>query len=90
MKHISITIYGLVQGVSFRYYAKEKAEELDICGWVRNESDNSVHIEVEGEEENLKEFIAWCHQGSPSAQPKKVDCSFSTSLKNFNDFEIKF
>jgi acylphosphatase len=89
MKHASIKIHGLVQGVYFRYYTVKRAKELDIYGWVRNETDNSVHIEAEGEERNLKEFIAWCHEGSPSAQPKKVDCNFSTSLKNFNDFEIK-
>lgn len=45
MKHISIRIYGRVQGVGFRVSAQKKADELGITGFVRNEPDGTVYLE---------------------------------------------
>ena len=57
-KHTNLKIYGRVQGVFFRYTAKEKADEFAVTGFARNEEDGSVYIEAEGEEENLDKFIS--------------------------------
>ena len=54
-KHIYF--YGRVQGVGFRYYAVQKAEELGLNGWVRNLYDSSVEMEVEGEEADIDQLI---------------------------------
>ncbi|MBU3924497.1 acylphosphatase, partial [Patescibacteria group bacterium] len=51
-KHLMIKIFGKVQGVSFRYYAREEALKLNLCGFVRNEFGGAVCIEAEGEEKN--------------------------------------
>lgn len=45
------------QGVGFRYYAVQKAEELGLNGWVRNLYDDSVEMEVEGEEADIDQLI---------------------------------
>lgn len=87
-RHLNIKIYGRVQGVFFRHYAKQKAKELGIKGFTQNEPDNTVYIEAEGEEKNLKQFLDWCHQGSSSALVKKVEFEFKSELQNFNDFVI--
>lgn len=47
-KHIHF--FGRVQGVGFRYHASNAARGLSLTGWVRNEYDGSVTIEVQGEE----------------------------------------
>ena len=47
-KHI--VFYGRVQGVGFRYTAKYMAQSLDLTGWVRNEYDGTVILEVQGRE----------------------------------------
>ena len=72
-KHFSIRIQGVVQGVFFRDSTKKKADELGIKGLVRNEPDGSVYLEAEGEEQSLRQFIAWCHQGPPRAEVQKID-----------------
>lgn len=54
-KHIDF--YGRVQGVGFRYYAVQKAEQLGLAGWVRNRYDGSVEMEVEGAEEDIDQLI---------------------------------
>lgn len=87
-KHLNIKIYGRVQGVFFRHSARQKAEELGIRGFAGNEDDGSVYIEAEGEEENLKQFLDWCHRGSFLAKVKKVEFVFNSDIKNFDDFVI--
>ena len=39
---------GRVQGVGFRATTRHLAAGLDITGWVRNEFDGSVRLEVQG------------------------------------------
>lgn len=72
MKHLKVKVHGKVQGVYYRATAVEKAKIIGVFGFVRNEKDGTVYIEVEGEEENLKEFISWCHEGPERAVVEKV------------------
>jgi len=72
-KHFSIRIIGKVQGVFFRASAQDKADELGVKGFVRNEPDGSVYIEAEADESSLQQFIDWCRQGPPRARVEKVD-----------------
>lgn len=85
-KHFNIKVYGRVQGVFFRATALEEAEKLGLVGFVRNESDGSVYIEVEGEKENLDKFISWCHVGPPLARVDKVEVK-EGAVKNFSRFD---
>jgi len=87
-KHLNIKIYGRVQGVLFRHSAKQKAEQLNIKGFAKNEPDGTVYIEAEGEEENLKQFLDWCYQGPILASVKRVEFEFSSEIKNFSEFVI--
>ncbi len=45
-----VVFYGRVQGVGFRYTARLAAESLGLTGWVKNEWDGSVLMEVQGRE----------------------------------------
>lgn len=72
MKHISIHVFGNVQGVFFRAHAREFAQRLGITGSARNTPEGSLHIEAEGEEKSLEEFVQWCHQGPPAARVSGV------------------
>lgn len=87
MKHISIKISGKVQGVYFRASTKDIAEKWDIKGFVRNERDGSVYIEAEGEDENLKQFVAWCHHGPAHANVQHLDLKEGI-VQGFTRFEI--
>ena len=48
---------GRVQGVGFRYSAQYVAQMLGLTGWVRNEWDDTVTMEVQGEEEKIDKLI---------------------------------
>ena len=54
-KHI--TFYGWVQGVGFRYRARHAAEMYGCTGWVRNEWDGSVTMEIQGTDEAIDKVI---------------------------------
>ena len=54
-KHI--VFYGRVQGVGFRYYAVNKANQLGLTGWVKNLPDGTVEMEVQGEEPLIDQLI---------------------------------
>lgn len=88
IKHLSIDIFGRVQNVSFRAYTQREADRLNLNGSVSNSPDGSVHIEVEGEESQLDEFIKWCRNGPKHAQVKKIEKEFN-DVQNMQGFIIK-
>jgi len=49
--------YGQVQGVGFRWTALRLAKELNITGYVKNEYDYSVTLEVQGEKDDVCNMI---------------------------------
>lgn len=48
---------GLVQGVGFRYEAQRIASQLDLVGWVQNQGDGSVAVEIEGKSNYIEAFL---------------------------------
>ena len=54
---IHIIVHGRVQGVWFRAGAKEKADELGLFGWGKNQPEGTVEIHVEGEKLMIEKFI---------------------------------
>jgi acylphosphatase len=68
-----VRVRGHVQGVFFRAWTKEQAEQLGIHGWVRNRPDGSVEAHLEGEEDLVKQLIERLAEGPPSAEVSKID-----------------
>ncbi|MBR2770355.1 MAG: acylphosphatase [Solobacterium sp.] len=60
-RHIVFT--GWVQGVGFRWRAMHAAEAAGATGWVRNEYDGSVTMEIQGSEEQIDRVISFIEQG---------------------------
>ncbi|MBQ0000097.1 MAG: acylphosphatase [Clostridiales bacterium] len=52
-----ITFTGRVQGVGFRYRAKYAASASRLTGWVKNEWDGSVLMEVQGTPDNINKML---------------------------------
>jgi acylphosphatase len=87
-KSISLLIRGHVHGVGFRYHAHTKAIELEIDGFVRNQVDGSVYIEVEGESGNLDEFVKWCRMGPRWSRVDSIDVQ-PIETRNYTLFTVK-
>lgn len=89
-KRLDIKIYGHVQDVDFRYYTRQRAQDLRLTGFVRNESDGTVYVEAEGTEDKLEKLLKWCHHGPSWAKVKSVEHKYSNNLKNYKSFEINY
>jgi len=63
----TIVVTGTVQGVYFRHFTKQKADEFGLAGTVRNPPDGTVKIRGEGEEKAVRALLEWCHHGSRGA-----------------------
>ena len=59
-----IVFYGWVQGVGFRYRAVQAAERYGATGWVRNEPDGSVTMEIQGTQEQIDSVIMAIERGT--------------------------
>jgi acylphosphatase len=70
-RHVRVT--GRVQGVFFRGWTQDQANELGVTGWVRNCPDGSVEAHLSGEELAVQELVDRLHGGPPAAIVSHVD-----------------
>lgn len=62
-----IIVTGRVQGVFFRAWTKEQADQLAVTGWVRNRPDGSVEAHVEGDELAIERMVELMRSGPSGA-----------------------
>ena len=58
-----VKVVGRVQGIGYRRWAQQQAEKLGLSGWVRNSSDGSVELMVQGELNEVNQFLNLCTKG---------------------------
>jgi acylphosphatase len=90
MKKVIIHVYGLVQGVFFRYTTRKIARNLGLTGIVKNLTDGSVYIEAEGSEDKLFELIKFAKKGPKSAKVESIEYEFKEAQDRFKGFEYDF
>jgi len=89
-KRIRVKIHGKVQGVFFRANTQEKAKELGVKGWVKNEPDGTVSAIFEGEDSAVVKIVEWCKHGPEAAQVDTVEVREEKYTGEFKSFEIKY
>ncbi len=85
---LAITLSGRVQNVGFRFATVQKAQELDIKGFVKNKNDGTVYIEAEGEADKLNRFLEWCKEGPPAASVQNA-ATQEIPVQDFSGFNVK-
>ena len=56
--------YGAVPGGGLRYRPEHAANMLGVTGWVRNEPDGSVLLEMQGTDGQIDKVLAMVNQGT--------------------------
>jgi acylphosphatase len=89
LRQLRLLVRGRVQGVGFRFTARDEAQALGLRGWVRNRPSGEVEIVAEGREDVLKMLAAWAHLGPPAAHVSRVHEEWSEYTGQFADFRIR-
>lgn len=84
-----IRFYGEVQAVGFRFQAQYSAKRYGVTGWVRNEFDGSVMMEIQGAEEQLNNVIAEI-DSDPYIRIERMETEWIEPEPREKGFKVKF
>lgn len=82
-------IEGRVQGVGYRWSAREEARRLGLSGWVRNEVDGAVTLAVAGPPEAVEALRRWCLEGPARARVERILLRGEASGALEDPFEVR-
>ena len=87
-KAYEIRIYGRVFNVGFRRYVHRYAVATHIAGFVENDyADDCVHIEAQGEEQDLERFTLLCGEGTPYSLITNMKVETIALTNKYVDFQ---
>lgn len=89
-ERLEAVIHGRVQGVNFRYYTRQRAQELGLTGYVRNRWDGTVEVVAEGPPQALARLLDFLHRGPPSAIVVQVDVQWKPATGEFQGFRVAY
>jgi acylphosphatase len=69
---VRLLVSGRVQGVGFRYAAREAASECGAAGWVRNLPDGTVEIVAQGSAAAIACLRTWAEKGPRHGRVERV------------------
>lgn len=84
-----IRFYGQVQAVGFRWRAMQAAQLYGATGWVRNEYDDSVSMEIQGTERQIDDVIAALDRGSYIVI-ERMEVKQLEPVADENGFRVKY
>lgn len=93
MNHIVthlLYIYGRVQGVGFRNFVVHQANERSVTGWIRNRSDGSVEVMLQGNPADVGSVEAACRKGPAMANVENVERYPVDPDVHYDTFEVRY
>lgn len=81
-------VRGKVQGVGYRDFVVNAAEELGLMGYVRNIPDGGVEVVAQGYPDTLKEFVTILQKGSVLSDVVDMQTELKTLSVTYDDFHV--
>jgi acylphosphatase len=81
-------VEGRVQGVGFRYFVLQYAQELNLVGWVRNMDNGDVEVTAEGDQSTLVSFVEYLKRGPSSAFVSNVRVDWLEARGEYKRFGV--
>ncbi len=82
-------VEGHVQGVGFRYFVLEVAQQLQLTGWVRNLVNGNVELLAEGNRADLDKLFSAIQSGCPGSLVTNVASDWLPAENTFTLFSIR-
>lgn len=90
-KAFKAKVFGVVQGVGFRYHTYRKALALEgVIGYVKNLPDGAVEVWAEGNEDALQQLLKHIQRGPLGSSVERVDVDWQTPTGKYSTFNIAF
>ncbi len=89
MKAVDVRVSGVVQGVYYRASARREGALRGLRGWVRNESDGSVSLRLQGAASAVDGMLDWCRVGPPAARVSRLTVSDAPVDETLHEFEVR-
>lgn len=102
---VHVIISGIVQGVGFRFFLSQKAQELGLTGWVKNRKDGKVEADFQAithaanefiqkaadEQDKLKleQIVQACKEGPAWSQIQNVEVKWDDYEEDYEGFEVR-
>ncbi len=87
-KAARFVVQGTVQGIFFRQFVKEHADNLKLSGFVRNLNGGNVEILVEGEQDQIDRLAGFVRKGPEHSQIRHVQIEERKWQGDFKEFKI--
>jgi acylphosphatase len=84
-----IIVRGFVQGVGYRYFVSSQARTMGLRGYVRNQYDGSVEVDVSGERASIETLIELLRTGPRNAEVTEVVVEWKEHPDQYTHFEIR-
>lgn len=72
MRSLRVIVRGRVQGVGYRWFARETASAHGVSGWVRNRRDGTVEAELHGDDAAVSTVLAALRAGTAHSRVDEV------------------
>ncbi len=90
LKCLHLLVHGHVQGVGFRYYAKDLADAAGVSGWVRNVQGGRVEAVVQGPAGKVDDLIALLKKGPPWGKVSEIEVVEEPFEEGLVGFTIRY
>ena len=81
-------VSGRVQGVWFRGFVRNQARQQQLSGWAKNLDDGRVELVIQGDEEEVDEFIEDMHDSPISHHIQEQEQHNVPLLEGVKGFSI--
>ena len=90
IKQWNFKVFGVVQGVCLRFKTRQKAQSLNLVGWVQNLIDGSVEIKAVGKETDLKKLFNWLESSPGYSEITNIKKEEINQVQKFDGFNIMY
>jgi len=83
-----VILHGRVQGVFFRDWLRQRAEQRHVAGWAANRPDGTVEAVFEGAADAVQRLLDYCRSGPPQARVDRIEVR-QEAPQSLSDFRVR-